>query len=184
MGEKLSEGASKGKACSLPIPGRRQWHPTPVVLPGESHGRRSLVGYSPWGCWVRHDWATSLSLFTFMHWRRKWRPTPVFLPGESQGQGSLVGCRLWGRTESGTTEATQQQQQQQQKGSQGKPEFQGYTQAAARRKSKWCPALSSRDGRSGIAVFLKVAVKVLSRWKRPRCDYIPKRLYVWETVSK
>ena len=32
---------------------------------------------------VGHDWATSLSLFTFMHWRRKWQPTPVFLPGES-----------------------------------------------------------------------------------------------------
>ena len=53
---------------------------------------------------VGHDWATSLSLFTFMHWRRKWQPTPVFLPGESQGRGSLVGCRLWGRTESDTTE--------------------------------------------------------------------------------
>ena len=62
---------------------------------------------------VRHDWATSLSLFTFMHWRRKWQHTPVFLPGESQGQWGLVGCRLWGRTESDTTEATQQQQQQQ-----------------------------------------------------------------------
>ena len=37
-----------------------------------------------------HDWATSLSPFTFMHWRRKWQPTPVFLPGESQGQGSPV----------------------------------------------------------------------------------------------
>ena len=35
---------------------------------------------------VRHDWATSLALFTIMHWRRKWQPTPVFLPGESQGQ--------------------------------------------------------------------------------------------------
>ena len=55
---------------------------------------------------VRHDWVTSLSLFTFMHWRRKWQPTPVFLPGESQGWGSLVGCHLWGRTESDTTEAT------------------------------------------------------------------------------
>ena len=54
----------------------------------------------------RHDRATSLSLFTLMHWRRKWQPTPVFLPGESQGQGSLVGCRLWGRTESDMTEAT------------------------------------------------------------------------------
>ena len=32
---------------------------------------------------VRHDWASSLSLFTFMHWRRKWQPTPVFLPAES-----------------------------------------------------------------------------------------------------
>ena len=55
---------------------------------------------------VGHDWATSLSLFTFMPWRRKWQPTPVFLPGESQGRGSLVGCRLWGCTESDTTEAT------------------------------------------------------------------------------
>ena len=29
---------------------RRRWHPTPVLLPGKSHGRRSLVGCSPWGC--------------------------------------------------------------------------------------------------------------------------------------
>ena len=55
---------------------------------------------------VGQDWAISLSLFTFLHWRRKWQPTPVFLPGESQGRGSLVGCRLWGLTESDTTEAT------------------------------------------------------------------------------
>ena len=55
---------------------------------------------------VGHDWASSLSLFTFTHWRRKWQPTPVFLPGESQGQGSLVGCCLWGCTESDTTEVT------------------------------------------------------------------------------
>ena len=55
---------------------------------------------------VGHDWATSLSLFTFMHWRRKWQPTPLFLPGESQGRGSLMVCHLWGRTESDTTEAT------------------------------------------------------------------------------
>ena len=59
------------------------------------------------GSWrVRHDWATSLSPFTFMHWRRNWHPTPVFLPGESQGRGSLVGCRLWGRAESDTIGAT------------------------------------------------------------------------------
>ena len=62
---------------------------------------------------VGQDSVTSLSLFTFLHWRRQWQPTPVFLPGESQGWGSLVGCRLWGHTESDTTEVTQQQQQQQ-----------------------------------------------------------------------
>ena len=55
---------------------------------------------------VRHNRATLLSLFTFMHWRRKWQPTPVFLPRESQGWGSWVGCHLWDRTESDTTEAT------------------------------------------------------------------------------
>ena len=55
---------------------------------------------------VRHDWATSLSLSTFMHWRRKWQPTPVLLPGESHGWRSLVGCSPWGHTESDMTEAT------------------------------------------------------------------------------
>ena len=35
---------------------------------------------------VGHDWATSLSIFTFMHWRRKWQPIPVLLPGESRGR--------------------------------------------------------------------------------------------------
>ena len=86
---------------------RRQWHPTPGLLPGKSHGRRSLEGCSPWVAEGR----TRLSnfTFTFMHWRRKWQPTPVFLPGESQGRGILVGCRLWGRIESDTTEVTQQQ---------------------------------------------------------------------------
>ena len=68
--------------------------PTPVLLPGKPHGWKSLVGCSPWGLWVGHDWTTSISLFTFLHWRRKWQPTPVFLPGESQGRGSLVDCRL------------------------------------------------------------------------------------------
>ena len=44
---------------------RRQWHPTPVLLPGKSQGWRSLVGCSPWGSRrVRQDWATSLWLFT------------------------------------------------------------------------------------------------------------------------
>ena len=86
---------------------RRQWHPTLVLLPGkiprmEEPGRLQSMG----SLRVGHDWVTSLSLFTFMHWRRRWQTTPVFLSGESQGQGSLVGCHLRGRTESDITELT------------------------------------------------------------------------------
>ena len=41
------------------IPGRRKWQPTPVFLPGKSHGQGCLVGYSPWGCKrVRQDLVT------------------------------------------------------------------------------------------------------------------------------
>ena len=53
---------------------------------------------------VGHYWATSLLLFTFMHWRRKWHPTPVLLPGKCHGQRSLVGCSPLGHKESDTTE--------------------------------------------------------------------------------
>ena len=42
---------------------RRKWQLTSVFLPGKSHGQRSLVGYSPWGQRVRHDWVTNT--FTF-----------------------------------------------------------------------------------------------------------------------
>ena len=45
---------------------------------------------------VGHDWMTSLSLFSFMHWRRKWQPTPVFLPGESQRRGEPGGLPSMG----------------------------------------------------------------------------------------
>ena len=47
---------------------------------------------------VEYDWATSLSLFTFMPWRRQWQPTPVFLPGESQDGGA------WWATVCGVTQ--------------------------------------------------------------------------------
>ena len=50
---------------------------------------------------VRHDWATSLSLFTFMHWRRKWQPTPVFLPRESQDRRAWWAA-VYGVTQSRT----------------------------------------------------------------------------------
>ena len=46
------------------IPWRREWLLTPVFLPGESHGQRSLAGYSPCGPRVRHDWVTNT--FTFL----------------------------------------------------------------------------------------------------------------------
>ena len=59
---------------------------------------------------VRHNSATSLSLFTFMHWRRKWQPTPVFLPGESQGWGSLLGA-VCGVAQNQTRLEQQHQQQ-------------------------------------------------------------------------
>ena len=54
----------------------------------EEPGRLQSVGLLR----VGRDWATSLSLFTFMHWRRRWQPTPVFLPGESQGRGAWWGA--------------------------------------------------------------------------------------------
>ena len=45
---------NSGDPGSIPglgkIPWRREWPPTPVFLPGESHGQRSVVGYTPWGC--------------------------------------------------------------------------------------------------------------------------------------
>ena len=85
-------------------PWRKKWQLTPRLLAGKFHGWRSLAMAPhsitlawkiPWmeepgrpqsmgSLRVGHDWATSLSLFTFMHWRRKWQPTPVFLLGEPQ----------------------------------------------------------------------------------------------------
>ena len=86
---------------------RRQWHPTPVLFAWkipwmEEPGRLQSMGSRR----VGHDSVTSLSLFTFMHWRRKWQPTPVFLPGESHGQRSLAGHGPWGRRELDMTEVT------------------------------------------------------------------------------
>ena len=53
---------------------------------------------------VGHDWATSLSLFTFMDWRRKWQPTPVLLPGNSHRQRGLADYSPWGHKGSNMTE--------------------------------------------------------------------------------
>ena len=66
----------------------------------EEPGRLQYIGSRR----VGHNWATSLSLFTFMHWRRKWKPTPMFLLGKSHGWRSLVGCSPWGHEELDTAE--------------------------------------------------------------------------------
>ena len=63
----------------------------------EEPGRLQSMGLQR----VGHDWATSLSLFTGMHWRRKWQPTPVFLPQESQGWGAWWAA-VYGVTQSWT----------------------------------------------------------------------------------
>ena len=84
---------------------RRKWQPTPVFLPGESHGWRSLEGYSPRGRKKLEDVHNQiLSCFIKLWWRRQWHPTPALLPGKSHGRRSLVGCSPWGREESDTTE--------------------------------------------------------------------------------
>ena len=54
------------------------------------------------GSWrIGHNWATSLSLFTFMHWRRKWQPTPVFLP-ENPRDGGAWWVAVYGVAQSRT----------------------------------------------------------------------------------
>ena len=50
---------------------------------------------------VGYDWVTSLSLFTFMHWRRKWQPTPVFLP-ENPRDGGAWWAAVYGVAQSRT----------------------------------------------------------------------------------
>ena len=93
---------------------RRQWQPTPVLLPGKSHGQRSLVGCSPWGH-KESDTTERLPFHLSASCVGEGNGNPLQCSClENPRNGSLVGCRLWGRTESDTTEATQQQQQQQQ----------------------------------------------------------------------
>ena len=69
------------------IPWRREWQPTPVFLPGEFYGQRSLVSYSPRGHKrVRHDWATNT--FTFTH------TTPPTLHLHSVTRDICLSCVL------------------------------------------------------------------------------------------
>ena len=90
--------------------GRRQWHPTPVLLPGKSHGQRSLVGCSPWG----HQESNTTERLHF-HFS-------LSCIGEGNGNPLQCSClenprdggAWWaafsGVAQSDTTEGTQQQQ--------------------------------------------------------------------------
>ena len=77
---------------------RRQWHPTPVLLPGKSHGWRSLVGCSPWG--RKESDMTERLHFHFS----------LLCIGEGNGNPLQCSClenpRDGGHTESDTTEVT------------------------------------------------------------------------------
>ena len=91
----------------LPIQGMWIWYPVRELREKAMAPHSSTLAWKiPWmeepgglqsmgSLRVGPNWATSVSLFTFMHWRRNWQPPPVFLPGESQGWESLVGCHLW-----------------------------------------------------------------------------------------
>ena len=84
---------------------RRQWQPTPVLLPGKSHGRRSLVGCSPWGC-EESDTIERLHFHFSLSFTGEGNGDPLQYSCLENPRASLVGCCLWGRTESDTTEAT------------------------------------------------------------------------------
>ena len=86
---------------------RRQWQPTLVLLPGNSHGWRNLVGCSPWGgkesdTTERFHFHFSLSCIGEGNGNPLQRSC---LENPKDGE-ALVGCFLWGLTELGTTEAT------------------------------------------------------------------------------
>ena len=75
----LADAGNAGERGSIPwvrkIPWRRQWQPTPVLLPGKSHGRRSLAGYTLWGRKrAGHDWVTERA-----HTHLKGHPAPAQL---------------------------------------------------------------------------------------------------------
>ena len=85
---------------------RRQWQPTPVLLPGKFHGQRSLVGCSPWGR-EESDTTERLHFHFSLSCTEEGNGNPLqYSCLENPRDGSLVGCCLWGRTESDTPDVT------------------------------------------------------------------------------
>ena len=80
--------------------------PTSVLLPVKSHGWRSLVGYSPWGC-EESDTTERLHFHFSLSCTGEGNGNPLQCSClENPRDGSLVGCCLWGHTESGMTDVT------------------------------------------------------------------------------
>ena len=71
---------------------RRKWQTAPVLLPGKFHGLRSLVGYSPWGRRVPHDWATSLSSDRIIHPCHNWITSRIVTWFGEGNVGRRVPC--------------------------------------------------------------------------------------------
>ena len=85
----------------------KAWHPTPVFLPGKSHGQRSLIGFNPWGR-EESDTTERLHFHFSLSCIREGNGNPLQCsclenPRDGRAWG---GCHLWGRTELDTTEAT------------------------------------------------------------------------------
>ena len=82
--------------------GRRQWHPTPVLLPGKSHGRRSLVGCSPWG-WEESDSTKQLHFHFSLSCIGEGNVNPLQCSClENPGEGGAWGAAVCGVAQSQT----------------------------------------------------------------------------------
>ena len=107
MGTGTEKMWSKTVLCQK-ILWRRKWHPTPVLLPGKSHGWRSLVGFSPWGRW-ESDMTERLHFQFSLSCTGERNGNPLqcsCLENPRDGGTWWAARRLWGCTESDTTEAT------------------------------------------------------------------------------
>ena len=85
---------------------RRQWQPTPVLLPGQSHGGRSLVGCGPWGCEESDTTERLCFHFSLSRIGKEMATHSTVLAWRTTGTVEMVGCHLWSHTELNTTEAT------------------------------------------------------------------------------
>ena len=85
--------------CLALLAGRGKWQPTPIFLPGESCGQRSLVGCCPWG----HTGLdmTEETYQGYMHWRRKWQPLQYSCL-ENPRDGGAWWAAVYGVTQSWT----------------------------------------------------------------------------------